>query len=77
MESVRDVYLTEDPADAELLLDKAIEGCRTDWVDEIRTLGSGQLTPPRLHSNPAAAPLPPPGMSLPSTTLRRSKPTPP
>ena len=42
-ESVRDVYLTEDPADAEVLLDKAIEGCRTDWVDEIRSLG-GTLT---------------------------------
>ena len=38
-ESVRDIYLTNDPAEAELLLDKAIEGCRTDWVTEIRTLG--------------------------------------
>ena len=38
-ESVRDVYLTNDPADAEVLLDKAIEGWRTDWVDEIRSLG--------------------------------------
>lgn len=38
-ESVRDVYLTNDPADAELLLDKAIEGCRTDWVTEIQSLG--------------------------------------
>ena len=38
-ESVRDVYLTNDPADAEVLLDKAIEGCRTDWVDEIQSLG--------------------------------------
>ena len=38
-ESVRDVYLTDDPADAELLLDKAIEGCRTDWFTEIRSLG--------------------------------------
>ena len=42
-ESVRDVYLTEDPTDAEVLLDKAIEGCRTDWVAEIRSLG-GTLT---------------------------------
>ena len=42
-ESVRDVYLTNNPADAELLLDKAIEGCRTDWVQEIRSLG-GTLT---------------------------------
>ena len=38
-ESVRDVYLTDDPADAALLLDKAIEGCRLDWVDEIHSLG--------------------------------------
>ncbi len=38
-ESVRDVYLSEDPADAELLLDKAIEGCRTDPVAEIESLG--------------------------------------
>lgn len=38
-ESVRDVYLADDPADAELLLDKTIEGCRLDQVPEIRTLG--------------------------------------
>jgi transposase len=38
-ESVRDVYLTEDPAKAALLLDKAIAGCRADSVPEIRALG--------------------------------------
>ena len=38
-ESVRDVYLSEDPADAELLLDKAIEGCAMDSVDEVCSLG--------------------------------------
>ncbi len=38
-ESVGDVYLSEDPADAELLLDKAIEACRTDPVAEIESLG--------------------------------------
>jgi len=38
-ESVRDVYLTEDAADAALLVDKAIEGCRLDQVPEIRALG--------------------------------------
>lgn len=37
-ESVRDVYLTEDPDDAKTLLDKAIAGCTTDEVEEIRTL---------------------------------------
>jgi transposase len=38
-ESVRDVYLTERPDDAELLLDKTIEGCAADEVDEVRSLG--------------------------------------
>ena len=38
-ESVRDVYLTNDPAEAELLLDKTIEGCRLDPVTEIQALG--------------------------------------
>jgi transposase len=38
-ESVRDVYITEDQADAGLLLDKAIQGCRLDEVPEIRSLG--------------------------------------
>lgn len=38
-ESVRDVYLTEDPDDAATLLDKAIAGCLGDDVDEIRSLG--------------------------------------
>ncbi len=37
-ESVRDVYLTEDPATAEVLLDKAIAGCAADEVPEIRAL---------------------------------------
>ena len=38
-ESVRDVYLTDDHATAEVLLDKTIEGCRLDVVPEIRSLG--------------------------------------
>lgn len=38
-ESVRDVYLTEDTADAALLLDKAITGCLEDDVAEIQSLG--------------------------------------
>lgn len=38
-ESVRDVYLTDDPADAELLLDKTITGCADDPVPEIQSLG--------------------------------------
>jgi transposase len=39
-ESVRDVYLTEDPAVAVTLLDKAIAGCEADDVEEIRSLGN-------------------------------------
>jgi transposase len=38
-ESVRDVYLVDDPADAATLLDKAIAGCLTDEVAEIQALG--------------------------------------
>ena len=38
-ESVRDVYLTADPDDAAVLLDKAIVACAADAVPEIRTLG--------------------------------------
>ena len=37
-ESVRDIYLTDDPADARLLIDKAIAGCAADEVPEIRAL---------------------------------------
>ena len=39
-ESVRDVYLTDDPAVAATLLDKAIAGCAADDVEEIRPLGA-------------------------------------
>jgi transposase len=38
-ESVRDVYLTDDPKEAAVLLDKAIVGCRSDDVEEIVSLG--------------------------------------
>src|SRR5947209_7471063 len=38
-ESVRDVYLSEDPAEAAVLIDKAIAGCGADDVEEIRALG--------------------------------------
>lgn len=38
-ESVRDVYLTDDPDEAALLLDKAITGCTNDDVAEIQSLG--------------------------------------
>jgi transposase len=39
-ESVREVYLTNDPRAAALLLDKAIAGCTGDVVEEIRSLGN-------------------------------------
>jgi transposase len=38
-ESVRDIYLTDDPDAAALLIDKAIVGCADDNVEEIRSLG--------------------------------------
>lgn len=38
-ESVRDVYLTDDVADAAVLLDKTIKGCIQDDVTEIQSLG--------------------------------------
>lgn len=38
-ESVRDVYLAAELEDAELLIDKAIAGCRPDAVGEVRSLG--------------------------------------
>ncbi len=38
-ESVRDVYLSEDPEDATLSLDRAIEGCAMVPVAEIKSLG--------------------------------------
>src|SRR6516162_2054115 len=38
-EAVRDVYLTTDPDEAALLLDKAIIACRADDVAEIASLG--------------------------------------
>jgi transposase len=38
-ESVRDVYLSEDPAEAAVLIGKAIAGCGADDVEEIRALG--------------------------------------
>jgi transposase len=39
-EYARDVYLTEDPVAAALLLDRLIAGCRSDEVPEIVTLGN-------------------------------------
>src|ERR671913_977346 len=38
-ENVRDIYLTDDRATAEALIDKTIAGCANDEVPEIRSLG--------------------------------------
>lgn len=38
-ESVRDVFLTDDPTEAALLLDKTIAGCLAEVVPGIRSLG--------------------------------------
>lgn len=40
MESVRDMYLTDDVAETAFLLNKSIAGCASDDVDEIRSLGA-------------------------------------
>jgi transposase len=39
-EYLRDVYLTDDPDEAAVLLDRVIAGCLTDEVDEIVSLGN-------------------------------------
>jgi len=39
-ESVRDVYLADNPADAATLLDKAVVACAADDVAEVRSLGN-------------------------------------
>ncbi len=36
---MRDIYLTDDPAEAGVMADKAIAGCAIDDVDEICSLG--------------------------------------
>jgi hypothetical protein len=56
-ESVRDLYLTNDPDHAATLLDKTIAGCQTDEVDEIRSLGSAP--PPPLATSRTGRPVPP------------------
>jgi transposase len=38
-ESVRDIYLTDDPNEAAVLIDKAIAGCAEDEVEDIQALG--------------------------------------
>jgi transposase len=57
-ESVRDVYLTADVGDAELVLDKAIEGCRLDAVGEVAR-SAARLHAGAPRSSPTTQPAPP------------------
>jgi transposase len=66
-ESVRDVYLTDDPDEAALLLDKAIVGCAEDDVEEIRSLGrtlASWRTEVLEHHNTGASNGPTEGLNL-------------
>ena len=66
-ESVRDVYLTDDPDDAAVLLDKTIAGCIDDEVEEIRSLGrtlSSWRTEILEHHNTGASNGPTEGLNL-------------
>lgn len=47
--AVRDLYLTDEPAEAATLLDKAIAGCAADDVEEIRSLGRTLATQPMVN----------------------------
>ena len=60
-ESVRDVYLTDDPAEAATLLDKTIAGCLADPVAEIRCLGDTLATVAHRDPRPPHTPAPPTG----------------
>ena len=70
-ESMRDVYLTADAADAELVLDKAIEGCRLDAVEE-GALARGHACPlARRDPRPPRKPAPPTAPPRASTSWSR------
>ena len=66
-ESVRDIYLTDDPAEAATLIDKAIAGCAADDVEEIRSLGrtlAGWRSEILEHHNTGASNGPTEGLNL-------------
>ena len=66
-ESVRDVYLTDEPAEAATLVDKTIAGCAADDVDEIRSLGrtlAGWRTEILAHHDTGASNGPTEGLNL-------------
>lgn len=66
-ESVRDIYLTDDPDQATVLIDKAIAGCADDDVDEIRSLGrtlASWRTEILEHHNTSASNGPTEGLNL-------------
>ena len=45
---MRDIYLAESIDEAELLIAKAIHGCRLDTVGEVRSLGMTLARRPRV-----------------------------
>ena len=73
-ESVREVYLTDDPAVAATLLDKAIAGCAADDVEEIRSLGTtlaSWRTEILAHHHTGASNGPTEGLNLPVKRIKR------
>lgn len=74
-ESVRDVYLVDDPADAEVLIDKAIVACSRDDVPEIQSLGRtlGRWRPEILnHHRTGASNGPTEGLNLVIKKVKRA-----
>jgi hypothetical protein len=75
-ESVRDIYLTDDPDEASLLIDKAIAGCAEDDVEEIRSLGrtlASWRTSILEHHNTGASKGPTEGLNLCVKKVKRSR----
>lgn len=73
-ESVREVYLTDDPRAAAILLDKAIAGCSGDVVEEIRSLGktlASWRSEILAHHDTGASNGPTEGLNLPVKRIKR------
>jgi hypothetical protein len=72
---VRDVYLADQLEDAELLVDKAIEGCAMDPVDEVASLGrtlARWRTEILAHHTTGASSGPTEGLNLLVKTVKRA-----
>lgn len=73
-ESVREVYLTDDPAVAAILLHKAIAACAADDVEEIRSLGAtlaSWRSEILAHHRTGASNGPTEGLNLPVKRIKR------